>query len=77
MIILTDIINVTLLDLPYSIRGYTLLNSDGSYTITINSRLSYEKQSEVYKHELRHINGDDFSVTSEFLDDLEFERHAL
>ena len=77
MIILTDNINILLLDLPCSIKGYTLLNSDGSYTITINSRLNFEKQHEVYEHDLSHIVGDDFSVTSELLDDLELERHVV
>ena len=74
---MTDIINVILTDLPCSIKGYTLLNSDGSYTVTINSRLNAEKQHEVYEHEIRHIAGDDFSVTSELLDDLELERHVV
>ncbi len=35
-------------------------NEDGSYTIFINARLSYEKQMQSYLHAMRHIAGDDF-----------------
>lgn len=36
-------------------------NEDGSYTIFINARLSYEKQMQSYLHAMRHITGEDFS----------------
>ncbi len=35
-------------------------NEDGSYTIFINSRLNYEKQTKAYLHAMKHITGDDF-----------------
>lgn len=38
-------------------------NEDGSYTIFINARLSYESQLEAYKHALKHINNNDFEKT--------------
>lgn len=36
-------------------------NEDGSYTIILNSRLSYEQNVKSFKHELRHICNNDFS----------------
>ena len=35
-------------------------NSDGSYTIFLNARLSHERQLEAYAHALSHIQGNDF-----------------
>lgn len=36
-------------------------NSDGSYTIFLNARLSHERQLEAYAHALRHIQNEDFN----------------
>lgn len=47
-------------NLPVSIGGYTILDSDGDYNIFINSRMSFEKQLKTYKHELTHIDNGDF-----------------
>lgn len=38
-------------------------NSDGSYSIFINARLSYESQLKAYEHALTHINNNDFENT--------------
>ncbi|MCI8630666.1 MAG: hypothetical protein HFG67_00130 [Firmicutes bacterium] len=76
---MTDYIGIHLIDLPHTVRGYTLLNSDGSYTIIINARLSAETQIAVYEHEMAHIDNGDFSLSGEFadsVDELEYERHA-
>lgn len=48
-------------DMPCSISSNVVDNGDGSYTLYLNSRLSYEKNIEGYLHELRHINNDDFN----------------
>ena len=73
---MTDIVvNVHFADLPCSIRGYSTLNIDGSYTIIINARLNDEMQRNVYRHELRHINSKDFEITDEFVDELELKQH--
>ncbi|MBO5098801.1 MAG: ImmA/IrrE family metallo-endopeptidase [Clostridia bacterium] len=50
-----------LVDLPLTIRGYTSLDPDGNYNIYLNSRLSLEQQRKTYKHELTHIQRDDFA----------------
>lgn len=53
-------INVVLLEQSYGIPGCVRHNADDSYTIFIDASLSYEKQHEVFFHEMRHILGDDF-----------------
>lgn len=53
-------INVVMLDKSYGIPGCVRHNSDDSYTIFIDASLNYEKQHEVFFHEMRHILGDDF-----------------
>lgn len=54
-----DNINVKLIDLPCSVRSYVVANDDMSYTIILNSRLSYQQNALSYAHECRHIaNGD-------------------
>ncbi len=53
-------IYVYLMDLPTSVRGRLVCNEDGSFTIILNSRISYDAQLEAYHHELRHIQGNDF-----------------
>lgn len=53
-------VNVRLLQLPVTIRGFVKENEDGTYTIVLNSRLSYEQNLKTYKHELSHITNNDF-----------------
>lgn len=48
-------------------------NSDGSYTIFLNARLSHERQLEAYAHALRHIQENDFE--KENADQIEVEAH--
>lgn len=46
-------------DMPTTIRSYVVALPDGTYSIILNSKLSFETRVEAYKHELRHIiNGD-------------------
>ena len=51
---------VHLLDNPYGVKGSVNANRDGSYTILINPRLSWEEQRKTYLHELNHIENSDF-----------------
>ncbi len=53
-------VNTLLLDLPGTIRAYTVANKDMSYTIVINARLNHERQIEAYRHELKHIENGDY-----------------
>lgn len=46
--------------MPWNTRGVTVEDGNGFYNIYINSRLSAEMQQEAVKHELTHINRNDF-----------------
>lgn len=51
-------INVIFKDLP--IPEMVTKNSDDSYTIFINARLSHEEQNKMFVHAVKHITGHDF-----------------
>lgn len=59
------------IDLPYTIKGVTVLDSDGFYNIYINSHLSWEEQKKAVKHELEHIRRDDFDNICASLEEVE------
>lgn len=45
---------------PYSIKGVTTPNSDGTFTIYINSRLPLAQQQTALRHELSHVRQNHF-----------------
>lgn len=51
---------VHILDLPHDVHGLTAPNEDGSYTVFLNARDTIERQQEAYRHEVRHIENNDF-----------------
>lgn len=51
---------VRFIKLPDTIRGVTVTDKNGDYNIYINSNLSQDKQKQVIKHEMTHINRNDF-----------------
>lgn len=53
-------INVQYLDLPCHIHGLIRENEDGSATVILNSRDSWERNLQAYRHELNHLLRDDF-----------------
>ena len=57
----TPDVNIVVIDFKTS-KGKEMVvpNEDGSYTILINSRLSYDSQLKAYEHAMRHINNNDF-----------------
>lgn len=59
MISLEDIF-VKLIELPYTIRSYVVMNKDNSYTIVLNSKLSHEQNLISYQHEIEHIRNGDY-----------------
>lgn len=63
-------------NLPVRVRALTTINDDGSYTIVINSRQSWEIQKAAVLHELGHIKGNDFSseVQADLLEALLHQR---
>lgn len=68
-----DGINVQLLDMDTHIPEHLVKNSDDSYTIFINARLSYESRLKSYYHALKHIKGNDFEKDN--VQRIEFEAH--
>jgi Zn-dependent peptidase ImmA (M78 family) len=44
----------------YSIGGAVTPNDDGTFSVYINANLSLERQRKALKHELDHIENDDF-----------------
>lgn len=67
-------INTILMDMPGTIRAYTLACVDGSYTIVLNSRLCYEALQRAYIHEMAHIRLGDYELRSD-VGILEYQRH--
>ena len=56
---------VKLTKLPGTTRGYTSPSFDGTYNVYINKNLPAEMLEEVLRHEIEHIqNNDFFSVES-------------
>lgn len=45
---------------PYSIKGVTTPNRDGTFSIYINSTLPLAQQKAALRHELCHVRGDHF-----------------
>ena len=57
-----DAINVLYADMPSAIRSYVVSNTDSSYTVVLNSRLSHEQNLLSYQHELCHIQNGDYDL---------------
>lgn len=68
-------INVLMKDLPSRIKAMSTANSDGTYTIFVNSRLNLEQQQEGYIHELLHILNRDYDKQS--VNDIELNAHRI
>lgn len=68
-------VNVVLLDFKTS-KGNEMIsaNEDGTYTILINSRLSYAGQLKAYEHAIKHIQQNDFEKNS--VQKIEYEAHS-
>lgn len=72
----TPDVNIVVIDFKTS-KGKEMVvpNEDGSYTILINSRLSYDSQLKAYKHAMRHINNNDFEKSD--VQPIECSAHEL
>ena len=47
-------------DMPLWVHGITLLDSDDNYNVYINANLSMPVQRDALRHEMEHIQKDDF-----------------
>lgn len=68
-------VNTFLLDMDVLIPEHVIANSDGSYTVLLNSRLSRERQLEAFSHAMEHIERNDFEKSDS--DNIEFNAHDL
>ena len=62
-------------DLPVTIKSFVVMNSDMSYTIVLNSLLSYEQNVISYLHELNHIRNGDYEKNCS-VDTIEVRSHC-
>lgn len=53
-------INVQLMDMDIMVPEHLVKNSDDTYTIFLNARLSRDSQLKYYYHALKHIRKEDF-----------------
>lgn len=51
---------IRLYKLPSYVKGFTMLDDNGDYNIYINDALTHEARLEVLRHELDHIEDNDF-----------------
>lgn len=70
-----DDIYVYIVDLKSSVPEMVTQNPDGSYTVILNARYSYEKQMESYRHACRHIERCDFERME--VQEIEKETHGV
>lgn len=46
--------------MPTTIKAYTVMNNDDTYTIVLNAKLSDEQHLKSYHHEMKHIENGDY-----------------
>lgn len=70
------VVNVQVLDFKTTCGSEIVTpNEDGSYTVLINARMSYETQRKALLHALGHILNDDFE--KENVQQIEAAAHGL
>ena len=46
--------------MPTQVKGQTVKNEDGSYSVFLNARMASNQIERTYKHEIEHIEHEDF-----------------
>lgn len=72
---MTPDVNVQLMNFPAKGKEMVIPNEDGSYTIFLNARLSYEEQLRAYQHALDHIKNQDFQKSD--VQEIESAAHKI
>lgn len=57
---MTPDVNVLFMDMPARIPAFVKANSDNSYSVILNSRLTHERRMQAYQHEISHIKNGDY-----------------
>ena len=68
-------VNTILLDTPTPIKGQTIKNEDGSYSIFLNARMASNQIEKTFEHEIEHIKNEDFE--KEQVQRIEAYAHSL
>lgn len=74
----TDMENISVHIIDFKGAGVdeqVILNQDGSYTILIDARASYEAQAAAYEHAMSHIRNGDFQKDD--VQQIEAEAHGI
>lgn len=50
-----DCIIIRVVDLPFPLKGATVLDNEGDYNVYLNAKLSADERVETYRHEIEHI----------------------
>ena len=56
------------IDMPSVTKGMTIEDADGFFNIYINASLSAAEQEEAIKHEIRHLERNDFDTEKSLRD---------
>lgn len=72
---MNDEVHVVLMNLPTDMRGLLVANADGSNTVVLNARYSWEQNRLTYLHELKHIDCNDFYADAS-ANAIESDRHV-
>lgn len=56
------------IDMPSLTKGMTIEDADGFFNIYINASLSAAEQKEAIKHEIRHLERNDFDTEKSLRD---------
>lgn len=70
-----DNIFVYFINMDTGVTEQVIKNKDGTYTIFLNARLTYETNMNSYQHAVSHILNGDFEKYN--ADKLEYERHNI
>ena len=55
-----DEVIIRLIDLPVTVKGFTVKDENDDYNVYINARLSADTRVSAWKHEIEHIRRDHF-----------------
>lgn len=69
-----DDVRTIFIDMPNTVKGYTISDKDGFFTIVLNKNLNFEQNVVSYLHELEHIHNGDFDRNCS-ADLIEFNAH--
>lgn len=70
-----DKILIRLIDLPGSVRAFTMPDQDGDFNVYVSTRLNFHEQKKAASHEIGHILRGDFDMDN--VNVIETVAHAM